>query len=65
MIDYQMTLRERTEEMRVGPEMIVEEGIWGGFAKKVAVWPPRGEGRSNEMRRGRWREKRDQEMDGR
>lgn len=59
-----MTLRERTEEMRVGPGMIVEEEIWGGFAGKAAVWPPRGEGKSNEMRRERWREKRDQEMGG-
>ena len=65
MLDYQMTLRERMEEMWVGLGMIVEEGIWGGFAGKVAVWPPRGEGKSNEMRQERWRGKRDQGMDDR
>lgn len=59
------TLRERKEEMRVGPGRIIEGERWGGCVGKVAVWPLRREERSTEMRRERWREKRDQEMDGR
>jgi hypothetical protein len=59
------TLRARKAEMRVRRGRIVGEGRWGGFAGKVAVWPLQGAGKSIEMRREKWREKRDQEMGGR
>lgn len=63
-MDYPMIVRGRKEEMRAGQGRIVEEGRWAGFAEKVAVWPLREEGKSNEMRRERWRGKRDREMGG-
>jgi hypothetical protein len=65
-LDYQKRIfRGREEMMWVQQESTAGAERWGGSARMVAVWPRKGEGRSNEMRQAILMERMDPEMGGR